>query len=160
VTKYHLRVTFYMDFTAGSVYQTLNTAVVNYQANGTPVNFKARPYFSSVTSATNPQISGLVIPQPFTMLIGDAGAASELAIDWNLTAAPTVDNGAVTATGATAGAPGFFTPTGAQIPANLAALTGITASPTTNWAAGQFVITGDLLAANWNGSAWVAGKHP
>jgi hypothetical protein len=160
VTKWHLRVTFYMDFTAGSVYQTLNSAVVNYQTNQTPVNFKARPYFSSVTSATNPQISGLVIPQPFTMLIGDAGAASELAIDWNLTGPPTVDNGAVTATGATAGAPGYFTPSGAQIPANLAALTGLTATPTTNWAAGQFVITADLLAANWNGSAWVAGKHP
>ena len=160
VTKWHLRVTFYMDFTAGSVYQTLNSAVVNYQTNQTPVNFKARPYFNSVTSATNPQISGLVIPQPFTMLIGDAGAASELAIDWNLTGPPTVDNGAVTATGATAGAPGYFTPSGAQIPANLAALTGITASPAANWTVGQFVITADLLAANWNGSAWVAGKHP
>jgi hypothetical protein len=124
------------------------------------VNFKARPYFSSVTSATNPQISGLVIPQPFTMLIGDAGAASELAIDWNLTGPPTVDNGAVAATGATAGAPGYFTPSGAQIPANLAALAGITASPAANWSPGQFVITADLLAANWTGSAWAAGKHP
>jgi hypothetical protein len=160
VTKWHLRVTFYMDFTAGSVYQTLNSAVVNYQNNQTPVNFKARPYFSSVTSATNPQISGLVIPQPFTMLIGDAGAASELAIDWNLTGPPTVDNGAVAATGATAGAPGYFTPSGAQIPANLAALTGLTASPAANWSPGQFVITADLLAANWTGSAWAAGKHP
>jgi len=159
VTKWHLRCTFYMDFTAGSVYATLNSAVVNYQTNGTPVNFKARPYFNSVASATNPQISGLVIPQPFTMLIGDAGAASELAIDWNLTGPPTVDNGAVTATGATAGAPGYFTPSGAQIPANLAALAGVVASPATNWTTGQYVITADLLANNWTGAAWAAGKH-
>jgi hypothetical protein len=159
ITKWHLRVTFFMDFTTGSVYQTLNSAVVNYQTSQTPVNFKARPYFNQVTSATNPQISGLCIPQPFSMLIGDAGAASELAIDWNLTAPPTVDNGAVTATGATAGAPGYFTPSGAQIPANLAALTGITASPTTNWTTGQYVITADLLANNWTGAAWAAGKH-
>jgi hypothetical protein len=158
VTKWHLRCTFHQDFTAGSVFQTLNTAVSNYQANQTPVNFKARPYFSQVASATNPTISGMVIPQPFMQMGGDAGTASEVVIDWNLTGPPTVDFGAVAATGATAGAPGFYTPSGAAIPANLAALTGITASPTTAWTVGQYVITADLLAAHWSSSAWVAGK--
>jgi hypothetical protein len=109
-------------------------------------------------SATNPTISGMVIPQPFEMLVGDAGAASECAIDWNLTGPPSVDYGAVTATGATAGAPGFYTPSGAGVPANLAALTGVTASPATAWTVGQYVITADLLANHWSGSAWVAGK--
>jgi hypothetical protein len=160
VTKWHLRVTFYQDFSAGSVYATLAAALSAYNASQTPVNFKARPHSSAVASATNPIISGMVIPQPFPQLIGDAGAASELQIDWNLTAPPTVDNGAVAATGATAGAPGYFTPSGASTPANLAALTGITASPAATWAAGQYVITADLLANNWNGAAWVAGKHP
>jgi hypothetical protein len=160
VTKWHLRATFYQDFSAGSVFATLQAAIAAYQAGGTPVAWKARPYSSRVASATNPIISGLAIPQPIPQIVGDAGAASEVQIDWNLTGPPTVDNGAVTATGATAGAPGYFTPTGATVPANLAALAGITASPAATWATGQYVITADLLANNWNGSAWAAGKHP
>jgi hypothetical protein len=158
VTKWHLRVTFYQSFDVGAVFATLNAALTAYNASGTPVNFKARPYSSRVAAVNNPIISGLAIPQPFELIGGDAGAASQVQIDWNLTAPPTVDNGAVTATGATAGAPGFFTPSGATTPANLAALTGITASPATAWAVGQYVITADLLAAHWSGSAWVAGK--
>lgn len=160
VTKYHLRVTFFQDFSSGSVFATLNAAVQAYQANQTPVNFKARPYSSQVTSATNPQISGLVIPQPFTFMLGDAGTASECAIDWNLTGPPTIDMGAVAATGAVAGAPGYYTPSGAQIPANLAALASVVANPAATWATGQYVVTADMLANNWNGTAWVAGKHP
>jgi hypothetical protein len=157
-TKWHLRVTFYQDFTAGSVFQTLQAAYQAYVASGTPVAWKARPYSSRVASATNPIISGLAIPQPFMQMGGDAGAASEVVIDWNLTGPPSVDNGAVTATGATAGSPGYFTPTGATVPANLTALTGLTATPTAAWAVGQYVITGDLVANHWSGSAWVAGK--
>jgi len=158
VTKWHLRVTFYQDFTAGSVFATLQAAIAAYQANGTPVAWKARPYSSRVASSTNPIISGLAIPQPIPQIVGDAGAASEVQIDWNLIAPPTIDYGAVTATGASAGAPGYFTPTGASVPANLAALTGITAAPATAWSVGTYVITADLLAAHWSGSAWVAGK--
>jgi hypothetical protein len=159
VVKWHLRATLYQDFSAGSTFATLNSAYNAYATSGTPAAFKARGYSSRVASATNPIISGLSIPEPFMLIGGDAGAASEVAIDWNLTAPPTIDNGAVTATGAVAGTPGYFTPTGATVPANLAALTGITASPVTNWTTGQYVITADLLAANWTGAAWAAGKH-
>jgi hypothetical protein len=158
VTKWHLRVTFYQSFDTGATFATLQAAYNAYVASGATVNFKARPYSSRIAAANNPIISGQAIPQPFDYLIGDAGAASQVQIDWNLTGFPTVDTGAVTATGATAGSPGFFTPSGANSPANLAALTGITASPATAWAVGQYVITGDLLAAHWSGSAWVAGK--
>jgi hypothetical protein len=158
VTKWHLRVTFYQSFDVGATYATLNAALTAYNASGTAVNFKARPYSSRVAASNNPIISGMAIPQPFDLLTGDAGAASQVQIDWNLTAAPTVDTGAVAATGATAGAPGYFTPSGASSPANLAALTGVTASPATVWSTGQYVITADLLAAHWSGSAWVAGK--
>src|SRR4051794_20681017 len=157
--KWHLRATLYQDFSPGSTFATLNAAYSAYVASGTPAVFKARPYSSRTASATNPVISGFAIPQPFPLLSGDAGAASEVQIDWNLTAVPTVDNGAVAATGATAGAPGFFTPSGATTPANLAALTGLTASPASAWSTGQYVITADLLANNWSGSAWAAGKH-
>jgi len=160
VTKWHLRVNFYQSFDPNATFATLNAAYQSYVASGASVNFKARPYSSRVAAANNPIISGQAIPQPFEYLMGDAGAASEVAIDWNLTAFPTVDNGAVTATGAVAGAPGYFTPSGASTPANLAALSSVTASPAATWAAGQYVITADLLANNWNGSAWAAGKHP
>jgi len=65
----------------------------------------------------------------------------------------------VVATGATAGAPGFFTPAGAAAPANLAAMTGKTASPATNWVTGQYMLLGDASKCNWNGTTWVAGIH-
>jgi hypothetical protein len=160
ITKWHLRVTFYQDFSSGGVFATLTAAINNYVNTGTLVPWKARPRSSLAPSATNPTISGLAVPQPIPQIFGDAGAASEVQIDWNMPAAPAVDYGSVAATGATAGAPGYFTPTGAQVPANLAALAGVVAAPAANWAAGQYVITADLLAANWNGSAWVVGKHP
>jgi hypothetical protein len=159
VTKWHLRVTFYQSFDTGATFATLTAAYQAYVASGAPVNFKARPYSSRAASATNPIISGMAIPQPFDYLAGDAGAASQVQIDWNMTSPPVTDNGSVAATGATAGAPGFFTPSGATTPANLAALTGgVTASPAAAWATGQYVITADLLAAHWSGAAWVAGK--
>jgi hypothetical protein len=158
VTKWHLRVTFYQDFSAGSVFATLNSAYQSYVSTGSPVNYKSRPYSSRIASTTNPIVSGMCIPQPFMQFGGDAGAASEIQIDWNLVAPPTVDFGAVTATGATSGAPGYYTPSGATTPANLAALTGITATPATAWAVGQYVITGDLTANHWTSSAWAAGK--
>ena len=62
------------------------------------------------------------------------------------------------ATGATAGAPGSFTPTNSTAPANLAAMTGITASPATAWTTGQYVVLGDTSHAHWTGTAWAAGN--
>lgn len=56
---------------------------------------------------------------------------------------------------ATTGAPGTFSPVGAVLPANLAAMSTVVASPTTAWAAGQFVVLGDDSEATWNGTAWV-----
>lgn len=158
VTKWHLRVTFHQSFDVGAVYDTLNAAYQAYVASGTPAAFKARPYSSRVAAANNPIISGLTIPMPFEIMMGDAGAASNVQIDWNMTGAPTVDKGAVAVAGATAGSPGYFTPTGAQIPANMAALSGVAATPAAAWTVGQYVITADLLANHWSGSAWVTGK--
>jgi hypothetical protein len=65
----------------------------------------------------------------------------------------------ITATGADAGAPGEFTPTGAAAPADLAALQAgsIVANPATAWTTGQYVVLGDATNAHWDGSAWVAG---
>ncbi|MFI5861811.1 hypothetical protein [Streptomyces sp. NPDC051546] len=65
--------------------------------------------------------------------------------------------GGVLATGATAGSPGSFTPDGAVVPANLAAMAGVTAAPTTKWTTGQHLVLGDASKAYWNATAWVAG---
>jgi len=67
--------------------------------------------------------------------------------------------GAGTATGATAGTPGTFTPGGSAAPANFTDLqaSGITANPATAWTTGQYVSLGDASQAHWSGSAWVVG---
>jgi hypothetical protein len=65
----------------------------------------------------------------------------------------------ITATSATAGDPGHYLPAGAANPANLAALSTVTAVPTTAWTSGQFVNVADGTKANWTGSAWAAGEH-
>src|SRR5215469_17211357 len=91
VTKWHLRVTFHQSFDPGAVYATLNAAYQSYLTSGAQVPFNARPFSSKVASAVNPNISGLAIPVPFELLIGDAGTASEVAIDWNMTTPPVVN---------------------------------------------------------------------
>jgi hypothetical protein len=157
-TIYHQTMTFHQTFDSGATYATLNQALQQYLTGGTPSTFKVRPHASLVASANNPIITGQIIPQPFDILVGDAGVLSEVAITWDLTGPWTVNNGAIAATGATAGFPGFYSPSGATVPANLVALTGITATPATAWATGQYVITADLIGAHWSGSAWVVGK--
>jgi hypothetical protein len=64
------------------------------------------------------------------------------------------------ATGATAGSPGTFTPAGSAPPANLAAMSTVTASPTTAWTTGQSVVLGDSSNAHWDGAAWATGIAP
>lgn len=68
----------------------------------------------------------------------------------------------VHSTGATAGAPGTWTPAGSTPPANVTALIAgvpnvVAANPTTAWTVGQYVATGDAAQAHWSGTAWVAG---
>jgi hypothetical protein len=78
-----------------------------------------------------------------------------------------VDAGAVnSASGATAGTPGTWTPGGSTPPASVAALqagtpNAITASPATSWTTGQYVQTGTAGApgeAHWDGDSWEAGR--
>jgi len=67
------------------------------------------------------------------------------------------------ATGATAGAPGTWTPSGSKPPATVATATGIKATPTTPWTTGQYV-QGSTAGApgemTWTGSGWVGGRAP
>lgn len=69
--------------------------------------------------------------------------------------------GAVAATGATAGTPGTWTPSGSTPPADAGSVSGITANPATPWTVGQYVQTGTAGAPGevyWSGSAWTAGR--
>jgi hypothetical protein len=73
--------------------------------------------------------------------------------------------GTTPATGATAGIPGTWTPSGSAPPANAAAATsaGVTASPATLWTVGQYVqgsTAGTGGEMYWDGTAWTAGKAP
>ncbi|ATI18955.1 major tail protein [Streptomyces phage Tefunt] len=65
--------------------------------------------------------------------------------------------GASVATGATAGAPGSFTPEGSIVPANLAAMASVIATPTTAWTTGQHVVLGDASHTYWDGDSWNTG---
>ena len=158
--KWLLTVHFGQTFEPSATYRTLAAARAAYEASNTPAAFKARPYAGRPPGAANPYISGYAIPQPFEILMGDAGAASDVAITWNLTEEPSVDDGAVAATAANAGMPGYYTPSGATVPANVAGLAGLAAVPATAWASGQYVITADLLGAHWDGAAWAVGIAP
>jgi hypothetical protein len=60
------------------------------------------------------------------------------------------------ATGATAGTPGSFTPAGCETPADM---TGITASPATAWAEGEYVEPASG-STYWDGTAWTSGAAP
>src|SRR5215813_6596019 len=150
--KWSLIATLYQSFDPNATEAVLSAAV----NGGVPVPFEVIGYRDTAVSATNPRWTGNVIPKPYSPINGDAGDASTVELEWSLTAAPTKDSGIV-ATGATAGNPGTFTPAGATPPANLAAMTGITASPTTAWTAGQHVVLGDASSAHWSSSAWVVG---
>lgn len=77
--------------------------------------------------------------------------------DWQAGRAP---QPIIPATSATAGKPGTFGPPGATVPANLAAMSGITAIPTTKWLTDEYVNTADNSPTYWSGSAWTLGKAP
>ncbi|EFL15324.1 hypothetical protein [Streptomyces sp. C] len=69
--------------------------------------------------------------------------------------------GGLLATGASAGTPGTYTPDGADVPATLAALSSVIATPTSAWTTGKYVLLADGTSkAYWNGTTWVAGQAP
>lgn len=68
--------------------------------------------------------------------------------------------GPITATGATAGTPGTFTPAGASPPADLTAMDTLAATPNTPWASGEYVDLADASTAYWSGSDWQPGTAP
>jgi len=162
--KWHIKAKLAQAFDPGATFPILKAALDAYNASGTLCPFKVRPYKSRAVGPTNPSFEGNAIPQPFAYFGGDAGAASEVDIDWILDTPPAVNQG-TPATGATAGTPGTWTPAGSAPPANVANLIAgtpnvVTASPTSAWTTGQYVQTqaaGTAGQAHWSGTAWVSG---
>ena len=72
VVKWSLIATLYQSFDADATEDVLSEAV----AGGVPVPFTIVPYKSQPVSATNPEWSGELIPQPYAPINGDAGDAS------------------------------------------------------------------------------------
>jgi len=64
------------------------------------------------------------------------------------------------ATGATAGAPGSWTPAGNGGVNGLSGVSTVVASPATAWTTGQRVVCNDGTEVFWNGSAWSVGRAP
>jgi hypothetical protein len=87
--KWHFKAKFVQSFDTGATDDTLSAALDDYNSAGTACPFKVRPYASRAVGPTNPSFEGNMIPQPYTLFGGDAGAASEVEIDWIMTAAPT-----------------------------------------------------------------------
>lgn len=102
-----------------------------------------------VANPTTPWVDGQ------NVALGDGSTAYWNGTAWVAGVAP--GEAPVVATGATAGNPGSFTPSGAPAPADLTAMSAIVASPTTAWLTGEHVILGDASHASWNGTAWVPG---
>jgi len=113
-----------------------------------------------------------IYPSTTSAQAWEGPAHLDASIKGGVTSAVTIDatfvaNGAwtrtsmVAATSATGvGSPGGFLPPGAMAPANLAAMSSVTASPATAWTTGQYVKLGNGSSAYWNGTAWTAGIAP
>lgn len=111
---------------------------------------------------------------PYNVVRDDTGTASKLLtpitngdhlhVQYTDVAPPTPScdctSSGTAATGATAGEPGTWTPADSYAPANLAALTGVTATPTAAWTTGEYVVLEDATQAHWDGDSWEAGAAP
>jgi hypothetical protein len=125
---------------------------------GTIQPFTFRPWSGDDTEGYEGSVT--IIPGPIG---GEEGSFSEQSVSLPIEGQPTplIPNPSQpTATGAVAGTPGTYTPSGASAPANLAATSTVTASPTTAWTTGQYVVLGDTSHAHWNATAWVTGNAP
>lgn len=97
--KWTLNATLVQSFDTDATEDTLSAAV----EAGVPVPFSVRGYRDLPVGPNNPEWSGMVVPQPYAPINGDAGAESTIELAWSLTDAPTKS---VVAGGAAAAASG------------------------------------------------------
>ena len=82
--KWALILTLYQSFDPGATEEILSAAL----ESGGPVMFAIAGSKTDPPSATNPVWSGLVIPQPYAPINGDAGDASLVEIEWSVSGQP------------------------------------------------------------------------
>lgn len=71
---------------------------------------------------------------------------------------PAIPGSGPAPTGADAGTPGSFTPSGAVVPANITALRGLgSLGETTAWMTGQYIVLGNAAQVHWDGTDWKTG---
>jgi hypothetical protein len=97
--KWSLIATLYQSFDTGATEDTLSDAVAAYKLDGSPVTYEVAGYRDRPIGPDNPSWSGDVIPKDYAPINGDAGAASQIDLEWSCTAPPTksVTPGATTA---------------------------------------------------------------
>jgi hypothetical protein len=93
--KWYFRVTLYQSFDDNGTDQILRAARTK-----AIVPFTVLPFSGVAVSVNNPQFSGQVITKPYTLLSGDAGAASTIELEWTMTAEPEVSTGTAPSNGA------------------------------------------------------------
>jgi hypothetical protein len=98
--KWSLVASLFQSFDLDATEDVLSAAV----ALGTPTPFAVTAYKSQPVSATNPRWTGMVIPQPYAPINGDAGDASTIDLEWALEGAPVKEIADVVADAASAGA--------------------------------------------------------
>jgi hypothetical protein len=84
-TKWTLTLTLYQSFDVGATEEVLSAAV----AGGVPVAWEVYADRNQPISDANPAWSGLANPRPYPPLNGDAGAVSEIPIEWGIIGTPT-----------------------------------------------------------------------
>ena len=78
--KWTLKASLYHSFDVDGTNEVLTAAV----EGGVPVPFTVVPSSSKPISATNPEYTGELIPQPFTPLSGDVGDSSSVDLEWSI----------------------------------------------------------------------------
>jgi hypothetical protein len=159
VTTFTYQLTGNIDVDAGN---DAGLFALTWAEAGSEQPFEFTPSTDLGTTAT-----GIVVIQPLRFGADEYGADLTSDLTWDIVGTPTLDfdggAGPIAATGATAGTPGSFTPSGAVVPANLAALQAaspaVVASPLTLWTVGQNVVLG-TGTAHWDSDSWAAGAAP
>lgn len=78
--KWTLKASLYHSYDPVGTNTILTAAVEGH----VPVDFTVLPNQSQPISATNPEYTGQLIPQPFTPIAGDVGDASSFDLEWSI----------------------------------------------------------------------------
>ncbi len=156
VTTFSAQLTGNIDVDAGN---DSGLFALSWQEKGTQQSFSFTP-----STELGTKVTGTLTILPLRFGADEYGADLTSDFTFDIIGDPVLSfPNAPAATGATAGTPGTWTPSGATPPANAAGATssGVVASPATAWSTGQYVQGSTVGAAGemyWSGTAWTAGR--